>query len=295
MPDFAGVMTALLQDWQGCKTPLKAEDAELSRNYGRNPLTTYRTADAAARKKLQRLFYRQILLEQIRRFARADGSNGFAVAKRLEREIPERKVLAESFREKEMSFRLDRIATASRNDAQDLAKLFRERKDPKRATETWKRWLTAQEPLRRKNGVDGLIVLADEYVKLLDDRAKAIELLKEADRISPGTPEIAEWMKRFGLYRYKNRWVTKKELKPLPVDPVQQAIRAGRVIVGMNTKQVRRAKLGPPTSVTRLASRRGFHEIWIYGKANESRQAVHFLRNKSEPRTAARVIAVNNF
>ncbi len=60
----------------------------------------------------------------------------------------------------------------------------------------------------------------------------------------------------------------------------------------MTPKQVRAIMFEKPESITRIATSRGIHEIWIYGSHKDARMAIHFERLRSKPRSTSKVVNV---
>ena len=158
-----------------------------------------------------------------------------------------------------------------------LRRKFEERKRPEKANQTAKQWLALRKSRLGDDDVAGLIYLASEHVKLMNDAETARDLLLEAWRRDRKSEDAAVQLGRLGYRLRDGKWIPEKDLRSLPVDPLQKAIREGRVAAGMSPAQVRKT-LGAPTAVTRVASRRAINEVWTYEQPGTSKLAVHFLR-----------------
>ncbi len=261
----------------GATAPLKALSQETADAYAASPLTYYSKADADQRKRLHRRLRNAIWQKRILLEANAEGSNGFEVAALLDEHLPEQHALAESFRERELQFEFVRAEKLTRRRMLALAARFKERKNAVRAKETIERWLAAREEQYRQDGESGLLQLADEYVTLLDDSERAAPFLTEAYGRNPKSKEINSRLQRLGYTLRDGKWLTREQSKTLPVSELTQAMREGRVSVGMTAQQVHKT-LGRPTSVVRSVTAGEVSEVWIYGDRNSSRLTVSLLR-----------------
>jgi len=288
--DVSDLTRAMVRDLPGSDVPLPAPQPKLGKKYGSDPLETYRSIGATDRKKLHRLFYIEVLLAVIESKAAADGSNGFEIAAKIDKQVPERYALAEKYRERELDFKMSQLGVYTRTEALQLADLFRRRKQPKKASETLARWLQAEENRLRSSDADGMRRLAEQYRNLIEDDGKAAELLKKAHKLKPKSVEIASMLKDLGYTFKDGNWLTDQQLKQLPVDPLKTAIRSGRVTIGMTSDQVLKA-LGSPASITRVATRGDINEVWTYGDQANLRVTVHLLRRLDRKGAKAQVVA----
>jgi hypothetical protein len=277
-PPAAELAKRLSQELDGASQRLSSPELELTENYLANPLAAYAEhADPETRQKLHRIFRNEILLSGIEEQAAADGSNGYKIATEIALTAPERQDLIDQWQERELAYRLSRIADARRHEAIELSDMFLRRNAPERAADALKRWLAAREHSQWAEGTSGLIRLADDYLELVRDREQSARFLLEAYALTPESEEISEKLKKLGYEQRDGRWLSRNELKALSVDALEAAVREGRILVGMTDRQVRKA-IGAPTEITRIASRGKIHEIWVYGERGTSRLAVHFLR-----------------
>lgn len=290
-PPAENLAVRLKETLDGADTPLTDPASELRREYLADPLTTYRdTTDEETRLKLHRIFYGEVRLATIEGVADPDGRDGYMTAAKIGQWLPERSDLVESWRQKELMYRLANVTEADRRDVVELAELFNARGQPAHARQAITAWLDAREARLRERGPGGLMQLADEHLSLLEDRSKASELLIEAYELSPVKDEIAERLEKLDFVREEGRWLTKEELRARPPDELEAAVSEGRIELGMTGRQVRQA-IGVPTAVTRIASRKQIYEIWIYGERDSSRLAVHFLKRDHQPQ--AKMVAIS--
>jgi hypothetical protein len=287
-------LTGLKKDLPGADVPLKSIPRPLADKYRKSPQRTYETADAAGRKALHRLLYLEAAWRQISGTLDENGSNGFDVATEIERRLPEYRDRAEPLREKELAYRLRTVGDATRAEAVALADLFRQRKAPKKAAEALRQWVKAREPKWRKEGPTGLLLLAEATQKLLNDDKTATDVLLEAARKDPNSPDIATRLGKLGYEQRNGIWVQAAAARPAPPNPLVQAIRKGTIVSGMTPMQVRRAMAGTPRTIHRAATSRTINEVWLFQRADGSRLAVHFRRFRDQPRSTARVFSVSN-
>lgn len=288
-PSFNELVKPLPEDLPGCTTPLKSPDKKLAAAYAKDPLGTYRKAAPAQLAELHRLFYIDIQLREIEKSAATDGSNGLSIAGQIGNLVPERAELARKYREIGEAYRLEHAGDLSRAEAIALAGEYRERKDPQKAKEVLKKWLKSRIAKRRSAGVVGLLLLADDYERLLGDKQTAYAFVSEAYRKNPKAGGITERMTRLGYTLRNGRWVAAAEAGPIPAAGKP---RKEGVAVDMTQQQVRAVMFGAPDSVTRVATRRVVHEVWVYGTRAQSRLAIHFERPHHVPRDQAKVVNV---
>lgn len=267
----------MARDLAGAEVALEAPAPRLEERYAKEPLAAYEAASGEERRKIHRLLYTAVAIARIEGGASADGSNGLAIAGIIDRDVPEKHALAESYREKELTFRLGKIGTATRAEVLALADLYRGRKEPDLARKAIETWLSKREELARKDGPDALKLLAEEHLSLLQDQKKAVALLLEAWKLSPDSEEIAQGLEKLGYRQKDGKWMTLAEFNAIPVDPILKAMSRGDVVVGMTSTQVRKS-LGAPNSITRVVSADDTAEIWTYGARNTTRLSVHILR-----------------
>jgi hypothetical protein len=290
---YTQFLTALKKDLPGAEVPLKTIPQPLAASYAKSPQTAYESADAATRKTLHRLFYMEVAWRQINGTLKSDGSNGFEVAAEIERRLPEFHDRTEPLREKELTHRLRTIATATRAQAVELADLFRKRKAPRKAADALKQWVNAKEPKWRREGPSGLLNLADATQTLLNDKARAAQLLIEADKEDPNSEAVATRLQKLGYEKRNGIWGPAGAARIAPPNPLLQAVHNGTVVAGMTPMQVRRVMAGTPKTIHRAATSGTINEVWLFQQANGRRLAVHFRRFRTQPRSEARVQSVS--
>lgn len=273
------------------RTPLELPQPKLHEAYRQNPQELFSEADEDRRKRLLRLFYMDVLRREILMKADPKGSNADAVAARLKASLPDDPDLINRYEDLHLSWRFSQLPQASRQAAIELSREYRERQLPKKARETLEVWLEARLASWRKEGARGLVRAAGEYTTLLEDETTAHELLLNAWKLAPGEDDTKAALERLGYRLHDGRWITEKEFEDLPPDRIEEAIKAGEVLLQMTANDVRRA-LGLPAEIKTSVSAERVTQAWIYGEPGTVRSVVHLLRSSGQPVEQARVIAI---
>lgn len=267
----------------------------LVNEYRRNPISTYRNAPDAKRRVLERLFHLEVARAAIARVTKPDGSNGSEVADRIDELIPEQHELAEKHRDAELTFLAANAATLTRTQLGELMQRCRDRKQEALAKEAAVRWLAKREVSLRKDGVTGLIQLADERLALLQDQAGAGAALLEAVPLAPRNEDLIERLKKLGYHEVNGRWVAQQAKPqasnpmPMPESELERFIRIGVPKVGMTSAQLLKC-LGSPQSLTRVATAGRVTETWTYRDGTSVRYTVTVERRPN--RGTAEVVTV---
>ncbi|MFG0335284.1 MAG: hypothetical protein ACF8TS_18145, partial [Maioricimonas sp. JB049] len=287
--DLEPLRLRVVQQLPAAKRPVAKVDAKLLDAWTADPVDTYRKTPSEQRDVLDRLLYRQITRTMIERDAEPDDSNALAIAGRVEKELPELSDLAESYRKKGYAYEVSRADRLSRREMLTLAERFRKHEDFERATQVIEAWLAAREPVRRREGALSLIAHAEDYIDLLSDKDKAAALYQAALALNPDLSSASDWLRRNGWTRVGEEWLRPGEMPPETVDPLDQAVREGRVQVGMTEQQAKAALGGKPEGRVRLVSLSRVEEIWLYPNLGV---AVRLSRNALTGR--AEVVSVSN-
>lgn len=291
------LLNRLDQDLPGAKT--RAEDVLplLANEYRRNPVLTYHNASDAKRRSLERLFHIEIATAAIARVTKPDGSNGEAIANRIDELLVEHHDLAEKYRDAELAFLAKGSATLSRTQLGELVQRCRDRKQEALAKEAITRWLTKREQSLRKDGVTGLIQLADERLALLQDQPGAGALLLEAWQLAPKNEDLVERLKKLGYQEVNGQWVAPQVNPPGPNVPIPVAdetelerfIRLGVPKIGMTPAQLLKC-LGTPQSLSRVATSGRVTETWTYRDGTTVRYSVTVERRPSRGTAEVRAV-----
>ncbi|MCA9030964.1 MAG: hypothetical protein KDA66_09160 [Planctomycetaceae bacterium] len=269
-------LTSLLKkQLKGGAKHLAAVDPDVQKDYLEDPLTVYANGNAAKRDIYDRLFVIDLELARIQRDAKEDGSNGEEIAERIETFLPEYPELAEQYRKMELDYLVSRVGRMTRQEMLDLGKKFEAREEPDRVAEVRRDWLTALEPRMRRDRGRGLCNLAEDWITLLSDKEKAVELYIEAYKIDPGYPVSTRWLEENGYVLYGGKWIPEDEAPVRMETVIDTAMREGRVIEGMTVEQVLTALGTEPTTKLQLPSSRGLTQVFVYG---DSGLTIRFFR-----------------
>jgi hypothetical protein len=278
---LSGLLAQMAELLPDSTVPLSDPHTRLQEDYFAAPLDVYRSTDDLGRKTLHRLLYLDVLLRSIAPEIAADGSNGFAIAEKIDSLAPERHALAEKYRDRALAARAQEVETLTKTDMLALAEEYRDRQQPQRAEQLIESWLTLRQRRLEPDDTEGLIVLTDEYRTLLKRQDLADRLLKEGWKKNPRATDIAERLERAGYRLHEGAWLSASEYNNRPEGQLDQAIRAGRVEIGMSAGSVRRS-LGEPQRLARSATSGQITEIWTYDQIGSTRLTVRLQRNRRQ-------------
>ena len=253
--------------------------------YRRNSVLSYRNANDSRRRKFERLFHVEVATAAIQRITKSNDSNGVEVANRLDEFLPEQHDLAEQHRDRELAFFSKNSATLSRNRLGELVQRCRDRKQEALAKEAITLWLTRREQSLRKDGVTGLIQLADERLALLQDQPGAGALLLEALKLAPTNEDIHERLTKLGYQKVNDQWIQPQGAPLTPNSPkpvgeetdLERNIRLGVPKVDMTSAELLKC-LGSPQSLTRVATAGRITETWTYRDGVTVRHTITVVR-----------------
>ena len=268
----------LAKDLPGCTQALPEYPVELKERYDREPLTVYREAAPETRLKLHRMFYAAIVLRPIISEAAADGRDGHTIADQIEQTIPEEKTLAAKFREARLAWRLTRVASVTRQEAEQLASDYRARQQPIIATQALQTWLKARESRMRDDGSHSLLQHAEEYIELLKDEDKAASLLIEAYKLDPKFEDVTQRLSSLGYKPDRGTWTKGGAFPSRPSQPAPDDTPPGGVSIGMTASALKAVMGGRPESISRAITKSGAIEIWNYGDGDGARLTFHLER-----------------
>ena len=286
--DYSALIVDIQRGLPGAEDPLTADDEDLRQKYLAHPEDTYKKADDDTRHRLHRDLYARVLLASILTDEADDGRNGYALAERIDQQLPEYKAEAEELREKELKFQFTKLGTMTKTDLAALSTRYAERKQPQRIETAKRKWLELREPrLREVDGSRGLVEMGDDYQSLLQETDRALQLFIEANRMSPEAPEPLERLTKLGYIREGGRWISKDSHIPAPTIPRSRMVEEGVVRSGMTSKEVLAALGGPPAAIARFAAVGKIQELWYYDGARFTIQLTKTLP-KGELRVTGR-------
>ena len=263
-----------IQQLNGWNKPEMEVPDRLKQGFPKEAVTLYNEGAGRDREILHRLLYRAVRAEQIQAMLMPDGSNGLQLAALMRDELPEDVASAASFEQREVEYRLGRVAELSRREMQQLIELLDGLKRSEGREAIIADWLAAQEKRFGKSELAGVLRVSDEYLFVFEQwkdpahQQKGIDLLKSAWAIasveSPGDAiQIAERLNGLGWEHLNDKWLTTQQMETLPKDDIQIAIRDGRVVKGMTAQQVVQT-LGQPARVSRFGSSKVIRELWTF-------------------------------
>jgi len=266
---------------KGSTTELPQIDVELEKEYVAAPLEVYREADTATRNKLHRILYVDVVLRTILPELKSDGSNGFAIAEKIEKQAGEKRSEIERCKDLALAARSKEVETLSKSDMLALADSLRKRDQPQAAEQLTESWLTLRLRQLEADDTEGLIEVTDDYRALLKRHDLANRLLIDGWVRNQKATDLAERLQQAGYVLHEGTWLTESKYNARPEGRLEQAIRAGRVDPGMTASHVRRS-LGEPQRQARSATAGQVSEVWTYDQSNSTRLVVRLQRNRRQ-------------
>ena len=254
--------------------------SEINPRYANDPAETYRLANAEQRVALDRRLYENLNDRALRQRTMETPENFLAIADEAAAKLPNHPELETALLEEGMKTASIKVANLRQSEVADLARLYRERlRHPERALDLWRNWLDDQRKNRLSpRDAEGRLALAGQYETLLNDRATAIALLKEAWKLDPSSSEIEQAFLSKNFRKVEGEWVERigQETTPpmetaseSPIPTSQPAIDAPRgktsdSLRNATAEQVRVRMGGNPDRRIRSRSRDQLIEQWIY-------------------------------
>lgn len=270
----------LAAKFSGADQPIKNVPQNLKDSYEQDPVGTYRKATDDVRKTLHRLFYVAVVRKRLLNGASIDGREGEAIADQIEKLIPEEQSLAEKQRLAGLPYRLANIRTATRAEAESLAAAYRARSQNDNALMALTQWVKSHELTLKKDGVVGLVILADEYLTLLKNEPAAVEYLFDAHKLDPKSEEVQQKLTSLGYSWQNGQW---RKSAAIPRDVAKTAPTNAMGIREGQTATELRNQLGQPPSLSRAITSRGTTEIWSFGPAGSTRLVVRLEQRPRDP------------
>lgn len=246
--------------------PLKSEQKTLRDSYAKNPVIAYRTEEAKNRSVMDRLFHYEVVDQWLSDKEQKDDRNADELAKLAAKYIPEKKDVIKDYENRSVKYLREGIKTATRQQALDLARIYRDRNEPEEAKKSLREWLDARTQRIKPDNLNDVFSISDDYVNLVKDPSAAAKLLQQAEKRNPTVTELGEKLEKLGYTKVDGNWFTKKEANKIPQDPILDAMKRGDVTKGMTREQVFKT-LGNPTSSSRIVAKSGLTEVWTYADA----------------------------
>lgn len=287
--DLERAISEVAANLPGSETPPNVPLPELRKEFRKSPLTVYKASQPGRRRLLHRMLMAELILSRLNRRLGDNYERGFAVADDIDREVPEFAGLATEYREKALAALSDQVKTLSRVEMLDLREKYRSQGLTEKGNEVVASWLHMRRQRLAEDDLEGRISLADSYIQLLNQRARAVELLIEASELGPQDKEVAGRLEKLGYRKQDDEWVSLEEFENTPESKIETAMRTGRVLKGMTPEQVKKSQ-GAPDKITRSASRHQIREIWHYYQSDVFQLTIHLRRTKGAQQS--RVFAI---
>lgn len=264
----------------------------IAEHFRKDPVAAYDSAEDFVRRKMHRRLYRQVRLKQILSKLEDDGSNGDQIAAEIVLELPEEQQAIDNSRKQYVEYRLKRVPFLTRGQLEDVELLLRKAGRQQEFNDVLDRWLQAQRRRLNDEQLNGMLMMADEY-RFAWERWEqqrhadgAADLLKRAYMKSVKeapreAKKILSQLEQLGWTRLHDRWMTRDDIRSLPKNDVELALRERRVVPGMSSEQVT-SILGQPTRRVKVVSGRHVQEIWLFDDGGSQPISVHMQRRRFE-------------
>ena len=194
-----------------------------------------------------------------------NGRNGYLIAERIERDLPELSELADEYRQRELKYLTARLSRLTRTQMVELSERFKARGEAAQATGVIRDWLKAQESRATTAGPTELMELGDEYVNLLRDERAAARLYKSAYKQNPQLAAAGQWLSTHGYELTGQQWFKPGETdEDMPDAGIDAAITEGRIQIGMTGTQVLKTLGTRPSVALRTASAGEITDLWVF-------------------------------
>jgi hypothetical protein len=252
-----------------------------------NPIFTYPQAPEEIRAALDRALLADVLQRNLERRLADSPSDATTLSEEARAKLPDRPEVALRFREQSLATSEGSVTRMRLSEVEALAKTFRDDGQPERARAVLKAWLDDQRKRLNPGDVEGQVILAGQYERVLDDRGTAAVLLNDALKVDPQSKGVADAFRRMGYRKTdKDFWVDPAIEGNRPEGQATDTPSSGRQgrdgsVLGMSPDQVRK-KLGPkPDRIVRSATQNATIEQWIY-KSTKTTRVVNFRKSRGK-------------
>lgn len=253
----------------------------LEEAYKSDPAATYREAPAGLRGALNRRLYADALQRVLETEAAQDPARGVALAQQAEAELPERPSLATQLLTQGLDAVRRNVGVLHLSELKTIAQRYREKlRNPQSALELYRDWLKLRRERLSDTDSEGHQSLAVLYEELLQDRSTAIDLLRKAWKIEPGSKEVAEAFRARGYRRVGDEWLASNPAAETGDPASSEASQAARLALdsssslrGKTPEEVAQ-KLGAKPNRKAYSGTKGqLIEQWIYHESTKD----HFI------------------
>lgn len=271
---------------EATKIPEGAIDLERwEKPYANAPADAYRAVSPEIRKVLDHRLWADATQRRLERQGTDDPNALVTLSEEAARLIPDRPLVARSLLETGLTRLGGDVASLRQTEVENLARLYRDvLHQPEEGKALVRSWLDDQRTRRLSAGdAEGRLLLADQYESMLGDRASAIALLREAEKLDPNAREVTEAFRRRGFQRIGSEWVERERptaSEPVPNrDDVTTTARADEPegdaaeasprsprsgLLNASPEEVRARFGSRPTRKLRVATQGQVAEQWIY-------------------------------
>ncbi len=251
----------------GSIVPLTSLSGKLFDEYRQKPIETYAGASNHARQQLSRLFYLEVLQQEMTDRLTPGGANGDILARQYAAVAPDDPDFAQQLRDAALMYRSGNLLSATRTELLSLSQQYREQGDTKMAEAALRKWLDHRAGQLDRAGPSDYLQTALDYDEWLDQREQAeAVLLRGIDRYPSDAP-LQGLLTKWGFIQQNDEWLSSEDAPMVEPNEIELAIQAGRIVPGMNRKHVV-ATLGAPKTMTRIASKSENLLIWNYPDVN---------------------------
>ncbi|MCG6157035.1 hypothetical protein [Rubinisphaera margarita] len=265
--DWASFREQVEKSLPGSIVPLTSLSGKLFDDYRRNPIETYVGASNHARQQLSRLFFLEVLQQEMTDRLSAGGANGDLLAKEYAMVAPDDPDFAQQLRDAALMYRSGNLLSATRTELLSLAQQYCDQGDAKMAEAAMRKWLDHRAGQLDRAGPSDYLQTAVDYDDWLDQRERAKEVLLRGIERYPGDTPLQGLLNKWGFIQQNDKWISSDDAPMVQPNEIELAIQAGRIVPGMKREHVV-ATIGAPKTVTRIASQSENLLIWNYPDVN---------------------------
>jgi len=251
----------------GSIVPLTSLSGKLFDEYRQDPIATYAGASNHARQQLSRLFYLEVLQQEMTDRLAAGGANGDILAREYAAVAPDDPDFAQQLRDAALMYRSGNLLSATRTELLSLAQQYRDQGDANMAEAALRKWLDHRAGQLDRAGPSDFLQTAIDYDEWLDQREQAEAVLLRGIARYPGDVPLQGLLTKWGFIQQNGKWISSDDAPMVEPNEIEQAIQAGRIVPGMKREHVV-ATLGAPKTMTRIASQSENLLIWNYPDVN---------------------------
>jgi hypothetical protein len=279
----------------GDKDAARTNLAKWNQPYANDPEGAYRGASGDERKALDRRLWVDAREKLMRAEVASDPATASKLAAQAETELPERPALAAELMVRGLSMARQDLGSLRLGEVKSMGAIYREKlNQPDKELQLYQDWLKAQKERLSPTDAEGPLYLATLYEQLLNDKTAAVEMLRRAWKIDPGSKTIAEAFRTRGYRRQKDDWV-----EAIPERDTESAAQGAEQTAAGSRPQSLRGKT--PDEVRQILQSKPDHKVmtgvkgqlieqWIVSVPNQRQlRYINFLHSPDslQPRVIA--------